>query len=252
MGSARGRRRTPNDSKLATSFRALVFFALVAGVVFVHRPLWHDKDPNASSSQAGSSSAAQTGDKGATEQLLSVRYRSGTKPSAAVSQPWMQIVNVARKNVALSSVTLRYYFTQEGGTAYAANCIYAEIGCSHLSERVVTLPAPVSRADHYLEISFTADAGTLKPQANSGAIELQLYRPDGVAPNETNDLSYDKADTEGYGENKHITAYVDGVLAWGQEPADSGETAPGGANTKPATAGVLFDNFHYAGPTTPR
>lgn len=252
MGSSRGRRRAHNDSKLATSLRGVVFFALVAGVIFASRPLWHDKnDANDSSARPHSSSAAQAGDKGAAAQQLSVRYRSGTKASASVSQPWMQIVNVTPENIALSSVTLRYYFTQEGGTAYAANCIYAEIGCSHVSERVVALSAPATGADHYLEVSFPAGRSTLKPQANTGAIELQLYRPGGAALNEANDLSFGKTDTKTYAENKRITAYVDGALAWGQEPVGSAEREPGSANTKPASTGVLFDNFHYTGADDP-
>jgi hypothetical protein len=250
MASARGRRRAQNDSKLATTFRAVVFFAMVAAVVFGTRPLWHDKKSSHPTAQPGASSAAQAGAGGSGKPLLDVRYRTGTRASASVSQPWLQIVNVSAKNVALGSVTLRYYYTQEGGHAYAANCIFAEIGCSHLSERIVALPAAATGADHYLEVSFTADAGTLKPLANSGAIELQLYRPGGAALNEANDYSYDKAATKAYGRNTHITAYLDGAPAWGQAPAGVKEKAPG-SSTRPATTGVLFDNFHYSGPADP-
>jgi hypothetical protein len=258
MGSAKGRRRAPHDGKLATSFRAVVFFALVAGVVFVSKPLWHGKHQDTSAAHPGVSAAAHAEAKAPAKPLLSVRYRTGTKASNSASQPWLQIVNVSPQNVALSSVTLRYYFTQEGGQGYAANCIYAEIGCSNVSESIGALPTAVTGADHYLQVSFTAAAGSLKPQANSGAIELQLYRPGGTAMQQANDLSFDGADAKTYGPNKHIAGYVGGALAWGAEPAGSGAKAPGGSGTKEpgasvqaAAAGTLFDNFHYSGADDP-
>jgi hypothetical protein len=250
MGSAKGRRRAPQDGKLATTFRAVVFFGLVAAVAFFSRPLWHkDHKDAAQPAQPGSSSAAQASAGPAAKPLLSVRYRTGTKTTAPASQPWLQVVNISKQNVALSSVTLRYYFTQEGGRPYAANCIFAEIGCSKVSESIVALPTPVAGADHYLQVSFTATAGTLKPAANSGAIELQLYLPGGVAMKQSNDLSFDAGDARTYGPNKHITGYVSGALAWGDEPA-GGAKAPGAA-AGTAASGTFFDNFHYSGPTDP-
>lgn len=251
MSSARGRRRAQNDGKLATAFRAVVFFALVAGVVFVSRPIWHGKDDKAAAAtQPGASSAAKSSANGTVKQLLSVRYRSGTKVAASASQPWLQVVNVSKEKVALSSVTLRYYFTQEGKQAYAANCIYAEVGCSNVSQRIVALPTPAKGADHYLQVSFTEQAGGLDPQANSGAVELQLYRPGGEAMQQANDLSFDAKDEKTYGQNKRISGYVDGVLAWGEEPSGSTAKAPG-ASTEAIEAGTLFDNFHYSGPADP-
>ncbi|MFC1417473.1 cellulose binding domain-containing protein [Streptacidiphilus cavernicola] len=245
MGSALGRRRAQSTSRAATVFRAVVFFSLVAAVVFVTRPLWHSK---------ASSSGSRSGDAtGPAAPLLSVRYRPGAQPSdsASFSQPWMQLVNTAQQPVVLDEVTLRYYFKQEGTRGYAFNCIYAEVGCSHVAEKIVALPSPVGDADHYLQVSFTADAGSLAPKANSGAIELQLYRPDKAAMKESADFSFNGADAKAYRENEHITAYVNGRLAWGTEPA--GAAAPASSAPVPldAAAGVVFDDFHYTGPDDP-
>jgi hypothetical protein len=251
MSSARGRRRAQHDGRMATVLRAVVFFALVGGVVFVSRPIWHGKGDTAeAATRPSASAAARATARTPVKPLLSVRYRTGTKVSASASQPWLQIVNVSPEKVALSSVTLRYYFTQEGDRSYAANCIYAEVGCSNVSQRIVALPAPVTGADHYLEVSFSTEAGSLKPQANSGAVELQLYRPGGDAMRQADDLSFDGKDARTYGPNKHIAGFVDGVLAWGEEPA--GSTAkPPGTSTEAIEAGTLFDNFHYSGPRDP-
>lgn len=235
MGSALGRRRAHSDSRLGITFRALVFFALVAGVAFVTRPLW-------------SPSSAPS---------LSVRYRTGDHTSAAVSQPWLQVVNTSQKPVPLSQVTLRYYFTQEGSAGYTTNCIYAAVGCTHISESIVTLSSPTPGADHYLQISFASGAGDLAPKANSGSIELQLYQAGGTAMNQANDRSYDSADSTAYRENKLVTAYVDGTLAWGQDPPGAGAAASTAAAAPLPTApqaaskGVYFDDFHYTGPGDP-
>ena len=126
VGSAQGRRRSHDDRKLATVLRAIVFFALVAGVVFVSKPLWGGHSSNSNSgSRSSSGSTAQSSGSGSkaqasasAKQTLSVRYRSGTTDSTTTSaQPWLQVVNMSQENVDLRSVTLRYYFKQDGSEA---------------------------------------------------------------------------------------------------------------------------------------
>lgn len=244
MGSVQGRRRAQHESKRATTIRAVVFFALVAGVVFVSKPLWHGN-----SSNPGTSFASGTPSPTAPSPLLSVRFRSGaaTSASTAASQPWLQIVNVSSRDIDLGTVTLRYYFTQEGGRSYAANCILAEVGCSNISEQIVALPGTAAGADHYVQVTFSALAGTLKPQGNSGAIELELYVPGGAAMDQSNDASFAGAQTAAYRQDAHVTAFVGSALAWGQEPNGSKEPSPDGTAVPAPAAGVLFDDFHYAG-----
>ena len=243
MATARGRRRARSGSRPATVFRAVVFFALVAAVAFATSPLWHGK-PSGNGSQPSATQSSST-----TPQL-SVRYRTGAQPSASVAQPWLQIVNASPAPIGLKDVTLRYYFKQEGSQGYAFNCIYAEVSCSHISEKIVALPTATADADHYLQVSFTANAGSLAPKANSGAIELQLYRPDGAAMNQTDDRSYNAADAKAYAENKNVTAYIDTRLAWGDEPAGATTSASATA-AQDAAAGVVFDDFHYTGAGDP-
>lgn len=248
MGSSQGRRRARNESKPATLLRALIFLALVAGVVFGTKPLWSGSGGHSGASSA-SSAAPGTATTAPAKPLLSVRYRSGTATPG--SQPWLQIANVSQQSVDLSSVTLRYYFKQDGGQAYAANCIYAEPGCSQVSERIVALPTAVTGADHYLQVTFAAGAGVLKPNANSGAIELELYVPGGASIRQSGDYSLvGTQSTAAYRPNPHVVAFIGNTLAFGAEPTGSTEQPPG-AGAPAIPAGEYFDDFHYAGAGDP-
>ncbi|MBR7836906.1 hypothetical protein KDL01_26750 [Actinospica durhamensis] len=248
MGSSKGRRRSQSDSRLATALRAVVFFALVAGVVFGTKPLWGDKHASGGTSAAAQGGAASGA---SAAPLLSVRYKTGVEASSGDAQPWLQVVNVSGQSIALDTVTLRYYFTQDGTQAYAANCIYAQVGCSNVAEHIVSVPTKTAGADHYLQVSFTSGAGTLKAAANSGAIELQLYVPGGVGLKQTNDASFVAADASSYKPNTHIAAFVGNTLAFGQEPTGDGEQSPGASTASAVPAGVLFDDFHYSGASDP-
>jgi hypothetical protein len=185
---------------------------------------------------------------------LTVRYRTDTAAAAAVAKPSLEVFNESKKPLPLSDVTLRYYFTADGASSYAFNCVQAAVGCSNIAGTVVTPDEPTSTADRYLEIRFTADAGTLKPGANSEGIELQLYRVDHKQLKQSNDRSFDGAMTS-YKESKKVTAYKRGVLAWGEEPnGDSKKSSAASAAPDPALTtptGVIFDNFQYSGSKDP-
>ncbi len=185
------------------------------------------------------------------DSALTVRYRVGTA-AAAVGNPWLEVTNTSDQTVALSDVTLRYYFSADGAT-YAANCVQTSLGCPNVTETITALTRPTSTASHYLQIGFTATAGTLAPGASSQAIGLQLYRLDHKPLNQTNDLSYDGTITH-YTPSTHVTAYLHAVLSWGQAPDDNPPAQPSQTQSGTAAytaAGVLFDNFHYTDATDP-
>jgi len=91
-----------------------------------------------------------------------------------------------------------------------------------------TTPAATPTADTYLEIAFTAAAGSIPAGGNSGDIQLAIhdanYGPSRF--NEANDYSYNPADpaTKCSANNmpscptSTITLYKSGVKAWGTEP----------------------------------
>ncbi|MBO0881027.1 MAG: glycoside hydrolase family 16 protein, partial [Mycobacterium sp.] len=85
------------------------------------------------------------------------------------------------------------------------------------------------------------------PGQTSQGIALQLYRLDHKPLDQANDRSFNAAVAQ-YTPSKLVTAYVEGVLDWGEEPS-SQEPLPA-ASTGPAvvpSTGIAFDNFHYTG-----
>ncbi|MFB6783345.1 cellulose binding domain-containing protein [Streptomyces sp. NPDC056352] len=185
---------------------------------------------------------------------LTVRYKAGSPATAAVAQPWLEVVNTSKKRVLLSDVAIRYYFTGDGASSYAFNCVQATVGCSNIAGETVALADPTTTADRYLQISFTTGAGSLAPGAKSGAIGLQLYRPDGRKPDQLDDRSFNAADTT-FQASRTVTAYLRGAHVWGDEPAGRAAAAARGSSVpRPRPAhprGIVFDDFHYSGADDP-
>ncbi|WP_232246548.1 cellulose binding domain-containing protein [Kitasatospora mediocidica] len=191
---------------------------------------------------------------------LTVRYRTDPTPVVAVAKPQLEIINTSKKTVSLNDVTVRYYFTADGGSAYGFDCVDAAVGCSNVSGTIVPMANPTADATDYLELTFAAGAGTLAPGANSKGISLQLFRLDHQNLNQASDRSFNAADTS-FKPSKQVTGYLRGALVWGQAPAGDGPAAASpGASAQPSGApapkpavpdGVVFDNFHYSGPTDP-
>jgi hypothetical protein len=183
---------------------------------------------------------------------LSVQYKTSTPASAGEAEPWFKIVNTGSAPLALNRVTLRYYFTADTTSPYVFACAWAVVGCSSITGTVGTLATPTATADHYLQISFTG--GSVAAGADSGDIQLRLYRQDWQNVNQANDYSFNGADTS-YAVNTNVAAYVGGSLAFGSAPAGGGPTtttttttSPGGP---PPSGPALFDDFHYSSSSDP-
>jgi hypothetical protein len=203
---------------------------------------------------------------------LKVRYRTDAPATSAVARPWLEVINTSDKPVDLSDVTLRYYYSADGASAYASNCVQTTLGCSHITQKTIKADDASPGADHYLEVGFRQATGTLAPGRSTEGIGLQLYRVDHENLDQKNDHSFD-ADDSAYTPSERVTAYLGGALAWGEEPngatpapADSSSSSTptststsstpksGAAGTPGPPAlpkGVLFDDFNYTGPGDP-
>jgi Cellulose binding domain len=190
---------------------------------------------------------------------LRVQYRTTmTGASAYEIEPWFKLVNGSSSAFPLAGVTLRYYFTADTAGSYTFACAWAQLSCGNLTGTVVTMPTTTATADRYLQITFGSGAPTLAPGADSGDIQLRLYRADWQNVNQGNDYSFNAALTS-YTDWTKVTAYQGSTLIWGTPPvADTGSPSKSptsgptgspttGPSSPPPSTGVLFDDFSYSG-----
>ena len=149
---------------------------------------------------------------------VSAQYETSVTTATTQSfQPMLNVVNNGTSAVPLSSITVRYWFTSDGGaTTFATNCWYAVVGCANVTQSVGSVAA-VTGADHYLQVGFTAAAGSLAASASTGQVQSAVNKSDWSNFTQTNDYSFNAADTA-WTANTNVTVYVNGVLVWGTEP----------------------------------
>ena len=111
---------------------------------------------------AGNVSAASSAVTATTQQgsgatgTAKVRYQNNdSAPSDSQIKPGLQLVNTGSAALDLSTVTLRYWFTGDGGaTSFTTNVDYAALGSANITQQVVALPSARPGADHYLQVGF--------------------------------------------------------------------------------------------------
>ena len=130
-----------------------------------------------------------------------------------------QNINTGTTAVPLSSVTFRYWFTNETpADPLVFECDYATVSCSNITAKLVTLPAPVAGANMYVEIGFKAAAGSLAPGQSTGEIQTRIHHVNWSNFNTTETYSFISDPSFVYKDTQTVTLYVDGALVWGAEP----------------------------------
>ncbi|MFE5634026.1 cellulose binding domain-containing protein [Streptomyces sp. NPDC056543] len=184
-------------------------------------------------------------------EAVTVQYRQSATGSDQV-EPWFKVVNSGASSVPLSQVKVRYYFKADAGASYTYACSWAVKGCANLTGTFGTLAHPTATADRYLEVGFTAGAGSLAPGADTGDMQLRFHRSNWQPLNQSDDYSFGPSQTA-YANWSKVTATVGGVQVWGTAPAGNEPTpTPTDPTTPPPTGGAaLFDDFDYTGHTDP-
>jgi len=130
-----------------------------------------------------------------------------------------QTLNTGTASVPLSSLTMRYWFTNETPTdPLVFVCNWAQVNCSNITSKFVALPSPVTMATTYVEIGFTAGAGSLAPGQGTGEIQTQIHHANWSNFNTTDSYSFISDPSFVYKDTQTVTLYLNGVLVWGTEP----------------------------------
>jgi len=122
-------------------------------------------------------------------------------------------------SVPLSSLTMRYWFTNETpADPLVFNCDYAQVSCSNITARFIVLATPVTKANTVLEISFTAGAGSLASGQSTGEIQTRIHHAAYSNFNTTETYSFIGDPSFVYKDTQTVTLYQNGALIWGVEP----------------------------------
>jgi len=149
---------------------------------------------------------------------LKVQYKVGVADASTNAiKPFLQVVNTGTTAIPLSEVTVRYWFTNDGGQTSTYWCDWAQIGSANLMGTIRTVSPAKPTADRYLEISFKTTAGNLAAGASTGEIQNRFSKSDWTRFTQGNDASFD-ATKSAYVDYNKVTVYRNGVLVWGVEP----------------------------------
>jgi len=130
-----------------------------------------------------------------------------------------EVANGGTVAAPLSAITVRYWFTNETPTdPLQFECDYAAVNCSNITSKFVTLTTPVAKANTYVELGFTAAAGSIAPGSNSGEIQTRIHHADYSNFQTTETYSFIADPSFVYKPSMTVTVYINGVLVWGQEP----------------------------------
>jgi endoglucanase len=186
--------------------------------VYVNGQLVSGQTPSLTADEGCSSSGGGGGGGGGGSPTVTAQYETSTTgATTSTLSNQIQLVNNGANPVPLSSLTVRYWFTEDGTQALQYACDYTSVGCANVTSSFVTVSPARTGADHYLQLGFTSGAGSLAPGASTGGIQNRIYQANYATMTQTNDYSFNAADAS-FTANPHITVYYNGTLIYGTEP----------------------------------
>ena len=131
-----------------------------------------------------------------------------------------QILNSGTDSVPLTSVTMRYWFTNENSAdPLVFACDWAQVNCANITSKFVTLSPARTKANTYVEIGFTAAAGSVAAGQGTGEIQTRVHHVNWSNFTTTDSYSFISDESFTYKDTQTVTLYVNGALVWGTEPS---------------------------------
>ena len=142
---------------------------------------------------------------------------------------YVDVLNTSSAAIPLSQITFRYYFQlAETTDPPHLDIDYAmTVPPGDITAKYAAISPAVRGANEYMEVGFTAAAGSLQAKSDTGQIQLRLHATGFANPFDSmqaTDYSFQTcttgrtANTAPFAQQTTITAYVNGVLASGTEP----------------------------------
>jgi hypothetical protein len=151
---------------------------------------------------------------------LKVQYkRADSNANDNAVKPHFKVVNTGTTAVALSTLTIRYWYTIDTPVdAESSQCDYADRGCNNVMLSNVTLSPVRTNADRYFQVTFAAGAGNVNGNSDSGEIQVWFHKNSwGNYTESPSDHSFDATKTS-FADWNRVTLYQNGTLVWGIEP----------------------------------
>ena len=185
--------------------------------VYVNGTLVYGQTPSTTADEGCGSGSSGGGGGSGTPSVTAEYETSTTGATTSTISNQIELVNTGTSAVPLSALTVRYWFTEDGAAPLDYVCEYAPVGCPNITGTYAVVSPALTGADHYLQLSFASGAGSLAAGANTGGIQNELFEASYAAMTQTNDYSFNAADTS-FTANPHITVYDNGTLIYGTEP----------------------------------
>ena len=161
----------------------------------------------------------------ANQQILDVTVQSRTPgnddPLNNTRKVEIKLNSVAH-SVPLDELKVRYWYSNENSAEEVFHCDWAAVGCSNIDATFGVDERSVENLQ-YLELSFSAEAGTLFGSDSSGEIHIRTNHTDWSNYDETNDYSFNSSDT--FTDTMTIGLYHNNTLIAGRSPNQVVESA---------------------------
>lgn len=150
------------------------------------------------------------------ETNIELRYKNGKTNSSTDSiYPMFMLINSGNKNVKLSDIKIRYYYTKDKSKPETFWCDYFTKGSTNVMGHLVALSNKNNKADSYLELSFSEAAGEIRV-GESVELSVGFAKNDWSEYNQKNDYSY--SSSRSFFAWNRVTLYISGKLVFGIAP----------------------------------